>query len=117
MAECEKCGHEKETKSMMLCFTLTMPGVNSWNGQWTGQEKFYAIVENLGRSQKAMVRGKALLDVGSWRYNFGDGWSACVTAKQVTTAEAQKARTRSDGFCGYDWMVRSILDNGEIKVK
>ena len=34
---------------MLICFTLSMPQVGSWNGKWTGAKNFYAEVINFGR--------------------------------------------------------------------
>ena len=96
---------------MILSFTLSMPGVNSWNGKWSGEGEFYAKTINFGKSQKA----KEILGKGYYHYSFGDGWAAGVSVKQVDAKEAAKIRRISSGFCGYDWMVDSIIWNGKIK--
>lgn len=49
---------------------------------------------------------------GYWYYSFGDGWAASVSARVMSKGERS---SRSDGFCGYDWMVRSILTHGDIR--
>ena len=92
---------------MRLAFMLSMPGVSSWNGKWTGEGKCYAIVRTTGRADLA---GR------SFGHNFGDGWFASVGVEVVPAAEARKLRRKSDGFCGYDWMVDSIIDHGEIRI-
>ena len=29
----------------MVVFELTMPGVGSWNGRWSGEGRYYAILK------------------------------------------------------------------------
>ena len=99
---------------MILCFKLSMPGVNSWNNQWSGQGKLYAIVKNMGSSKKAEEKAAKLVEARSFYYNFGDGWAASISVERVDPVEASRLRKRSQGFCGYDWMVGSILTYGEI---
>jgi hypothetical protein len=90
-------------------FTLSMPGRNSWNGRWSGESTHYAIVKSLPDAQaNALLDGK---NRESWGYNFGDGWFASVEAREVPKGERLR---KSAGFCGYDWMVQSILADGEI---
>ena len=101
-------------KSNIVVFLLTMPNNNSWNGKWTGADRLYAVVKNLGTSKKSAGRAKVL--VGNYYYNFGDGWGANVECKIVDTKEAAKFRKNTKGFCGYDWMIESILLCGQIKV-
>ena len=102
---------------MILCFELSMPGVSSWNGRWSGERNYYAIIKNLGRSQKADKKAQSILDGGYYSYDFGDGWRAAIKVKKVDTKEAARIRRKSKGFCGYDWMVDEILENGKIKDK
>lgn len=52
--------------------------------------------------------------IGYYHYNFGDGWAAGIHVKKVDSRKALKAKKESVGFSGYDWMVDSILDYGEI---
>jgi hypothetical protein len=52
-----------------------------------------------------------------YHYNFGDGWAAGVSVRTVDAAEARKLRRKSDGFSGYDWMIDSIVQHGEIRVE
>lgn len=90
-------------------FTLSMPGVASWNGRWSGEGRHYAIVRSVGAkgmSTLALADGR-----GRWSYAFGDGWHAAVEARVL--AKSERAG-RSDGFCGYDWMVASIIATGKI---
>jgi hypothetical protein len=91
-----------------------MPNVNSWNGRWSGEGRNYTICYTLCR-KGAKELGKKILDVGSFYYNFGDGWGASISVTEIPTKDKAKYKRKSAGFCGYDWMVRSIIDNLEIK--
>lgn len=93
-----------------------MPGVNSWNSRWSGEGREYVIVRSLGRSKGAGELEAQVAAASPYGYDFGDGWRASVSAKLVTPAEARKLRRESAGFAGYDWMVDSIIDHGEILV-
>lgn len=100
----------------ILCFELSMPSNNAWNGRWSGEERCYARIKNLGRTKKAEVKAERLIAGSSYYHRFGDGWVASVSVREVTAAEAAKIRRKSAGFCGYDWMIDSIVRNGEILV-
>lgn len=94
---------------MIFSFTLSMPGRNSWNGRWSGEDKLFVIVKSFRKKPE-----KLKFTEGLYTYNFGDGWHAGVEVKQITPAEAQKLRKKSNGFRGYEWMVNSIILDGEI---
>lgn len=94
----------------LLSFTLSMPGVNSWNGRWTGEGQLYARVVNVGQPTAREIAAKKY-----FHYNFGDGWAAGVTVKEVDGKEARRIRKQSKGFCGYDWMIESIRSKGKIE--
>lgn len=98
---------------MTLVFELSMPSRGSWNGGWSGERKYYAIVKSF-RGKKAEARAAAILEKESYYYGWSDGWGANVAVRQVNASEAAGARRRSAGFCGYDWMVRAICDYGKI---
>ena len=89
---------------MIAVFELSMPSVGSWNGKWTAADDYHSIVRWV----------KPMPENDYYRHNFGDGWSAGISVKQVDSKEATKIRRKSKGFCGYEWMVQSILDNGKI---
>ena len=99
---------------MILSFTLSMPNVASWDGKWSGQDPLYVKVVNFGVSKEQNARAKEILGEEYFHYNFGDGWSAGVSIKEVGSREAARLRKKSDGFCGYDWMVRSIISDMKI---
>ena len=96
---------------MKLLYVLTMPNVGSWNGRWTGETTLYARVRNLFHDK---VKQKKLLETKDFYYNFGDGWGANIEISLVTEQEAKRVIKNSKGFCGYDWMIDSIEQFGEI---
>ena len=93
-----------------VLFKLSMPSNNSCNGKWTGDKKNYAITKNI--TNKATERLKLNNGEQSWYYSFGDGWTACITARIIQKGERLP---KSDGFCGYNWMVEDIWLYGEIR--
>lgn len=93
----------------MLAFYLSMPGCPSWDGKWSGDGKFYAKVVSKRTKEKE-------LDGKSFTYRWSDGWCARVDVRKVDAQTARKIRKKSQGFCGYDWMITSIIENGEILV-
>ena len=98
----------------MILFTLSMPNVGSWNGQWTGSGGCYAKTRKITDKQilERIFKGK---QSASFYYNFGEGWGASVRASIVPADEAHKAMNKSQGFCGYDWMIDEIIAFGKIK--
>lgn len=108
---------------MKVSFELTMPNVGSWNGKWTGAAKKYwhtISVRKGAKGNMSIERIHELLDgkeSKSFYYNFGDGWGANVRMEIIDHVECRKRLKQSAGFCGYEWMVHSILENGKIMVK
>lgn len=100
---------------MILCFELSMPNNNSWNGKWSGEDNLHAKVVNLGKTKRAEAKGKEIIENGGYYYNFGDGWGANVSAREVNAKEGNKIRRKTKGFCGYDWMIDSIRFHGDIR--
>ena len=115
----------------ILSFELTMPNVGSWNGHWTGEDNKYYIIRKLDNkiADKVMTDAKSqpLYEgvfirkyVGettprkNFYYNFGDGWGANVRVEVVDAKESRKRQKISKGFSGYDWMVTSIIQHGDI---
>lgn len=90
---------------MILAFELSMPGNNSWNSKWSGEGRSYVIVKTF--------TAKKLIEQRSFHYSWGDGWGARIDVREVDAAEARKLRKNSLGFCGYDWMVKTIIDYGQ----
>ena len=100
---------------MKLVFKLTIPNVGSWNGKWSGEGNLYAKTRNLGKSKNAEQKGKNL-DGKTFHYSWNDGWGANVNVEIINAAEGNKIRAESKGFCGYDWMIDSIINYGEIRI-
>ena len=92
----------------MIAFILTMPNRGSWNGRWSGESDLHAIVRTEKSIPKDIV-GK------SYRYTWDDGWSACISVEKVDCKTGNKLRKESRGFCGYNWMVDSIIKKGVIE--
>lgn len=88
-------------------FKLSMPNTGSWNGQWSGRSKNYTT--SVRTNNKETIEN--LKTQNSWHYNFGDGWSASIVKLERTDPDYKR---KSDGFCGYGWMVESILKLGII---
>lgn len=99
-------------RNTRVAFVLTMPNRGSWNGRWSGENDCYCIVKRFG-GKKGAARAAQLK--GSYYYNFGDGWGANVAVKVVDASEARLLKRITKGFCGYDWMVESILTHGRIQ--
>lgn len=91
----------------MIIFELTMPGVGSWNGKWSQEGTYFART----RAEREVPRDRWDKD---FYYRWDDGWTACVSVRRVSAAEARKLMRKSKGFCGYDWMIKSIILLGEI---
>lgn len=101
---------------IIISFELTMPNVGSWNGKWSGADSKYFIVRTF--TKKFFTNTLLPLFDGknhqNWYYNFGDGWGANVRAEIIDSKTASQRRKLSKGFCGYEWMVESIIHCGRI---
>ncbi len=91
--------------SKRMIFELSMPSNNSWNNKWTGADKVYTVAKSV--SEK---KAKELAEKDYYAYSFGDGWVAGVTVRPAKPRE--KATNK---FCGYNWMIDSIIYHGEIR--
>jgi hypothetical protein len=89
-----------------------MPGNNSWNGKWSGEGRFYGIIRSFSDKSESPAK---ILNNNYYDYDFGDGWRAAVEVKLLNNKDVRKTRKMLEGFCGYDWMVDSIIKNGSIK--
>ena len=99
---------------MLLCFELSMPNVGSWNGKWSEEQDVHVIIKNDGQIGKKRIQE---LDGKDFYYHWEDGWTACVSCRIIDAKESRKLRKQNRGFCGYDWMVRSIISEDEIRYK
>jgi hypothetical protein len=90
-------------KAHRYVFILSMPGNNSWNGKWSGEDNDYSVARTLTGKKAAQLKNY-------YSYSFGDGWVAGITIRPAKTREKV-----SNKFCGYEWMIDSILRYGEIR--
>lgn len=91
----------------MVVFELTMPNRGSWNGRWS-QENSRHLIFKRNSDVPEKVIGKSFI------YNWDDGWTACVKITKEPCSVVNHLRKINKGFCGYDWMVHSIIQCGEI---
>ena len=87
-------------------FKLSMPNPPSWNGKWSGEERNYTIVRDM-----KLDKAKSILAKRSFRHRWEDGWCACIDVRAMLPGE----RKKSNGFCGYDWMVENIMTYGQTR--
>lgn len=85
-------------------FILTMPNVGSWNGKWSGEKDEFSIIKKIPEKLFKQFQLPA-----TFHYNFGDGWTACI---EMRLAKSREKATNL--FCGYDWMIDSILEHKKI---
>lgn len=99
-----------------IAYILSMPNKGSWDGKWTGEKNLYARVQKISDKYFDSCKTKEKELVGkSFYYSWDDGWTARIEVKQVTEQEAKSLKKRSVGFYGYDWMIYSLIHNGEIR--
>ena len=98
-----------------LKFELSMPHRGSWNGKWSQEHRKHLRVYSFSATEFREKELEKLINK-SFRYRWSDGWEACVSVELLSSArEKAKLEKISEGFCGYDWMIESILKCGEIK--
>jgi hypothetical protein len=99
----------KTQKKVTLAFVLSMPGRSSWDDRWSGQDALHADFASVSKGTADRV-----LEKGSYSYSWGDGWCAAVQVSQPDVIALRKMRRTSKGFCGYGWMITSIIEKGRI---
>ena len=87
---------------MRVMFELSMPSNNAWNGRWSGEGDTYTVARTI---PDAKFDGLGRRHT----YNFGDGWVAAVSLREAAPREKASGR-----FCGYEWMIDSILRHNTI---
>lgn len=87
-------------------FRLSMPNVGSWNGKWSGQGRNYVLYQNLSDAKCEELAIGA--EGRRWYHRWDDGWGAGINARVMDKGER---KPKSDGFCGYEWMVDNILSH------
>lgn len=98
----------KNEVSGMIVFELSMPNRGSWNGKWSQDGRLFVRV--LRERDVPKERWDK-----SFCYSWDDGWTACVTVTRMPANEARNLERKSNGFCGYDWMISSIVKHGDIR--
>lgn len=88
--------------SKRVIFELSMPSNNSWNGKWSGEDSLYTIAKTMAGAKFEKLKSR-------YTYNFGDGWVAAVSVREAKPREKASGR-----FCGYEWMIDSILKRNAI---
>lgn len=96
-----------EPKFNYVAFILSMPNRGSWNGRWSGEDSMYCVIKPYNKSYDNIINE-------SFYYNFGDGWGASIKVERIDGNTSRKYRKLSKGFCGYDWMINSIISHGKI---
>lgn len=91
----------------MIIFELSMPHCGSWNRKWSGEGRLYAKSRRNNQVPKDVI-GK------TFDYQWEDGWTARVSVRKVDCKEEKRIMRKSYGFCGYDWMIDSIIKYGKI---
>jgi hypothetical protein len=85
-----------------VIFELSMPSNNAWNGKWSGEGDTYTVVRTLPVAKANALKPR-------YTYSFGDGWVAAVRVREAALREKPTNR-----FCGYEWMIDSILKRDAI---
>lgn len=85
-----------------VIFQLSMPKNNAWNGKWSGEENIYTVARTLPDAKVEALKPR-------YTYDFGDGWMAAVSVRRASERERPTNR-----FCGYEWMIDSILKRNAI---
>lgn len=87
-----------------VIFELSMPLNNSWNGKWSGEDNVYTVARTISGAKFEDLKPR-------YTYSFGYGPVAVVRIREAEPRE--KATNR---FCGYEWMIDSILKRDAITV-
>ena len=87
---------------MRLIAELTMPNVGSWNGQYTGAKDKKTVVFDTSTKTYGNL-------IGSYYYDFGDGWGANVQIREALPRERV-----TNKFSTYHWMLKEIKEHGRI---
>ena len=87
---------------MRVIFELSMPSNNSWNGKWSGEGDTYTVARTISDTKFQELKRR-------YTYTFGDGWIAAVSLREGKPREKGTGR-----FCGYEWMIDSILKRNAI---
>jgi len=93
-----------EVEKTEILFELSLPNNSS-------------VRDIYARTVKGIARGKNKypnLEEKGYYYKFSNGYGAHINVRYVQKNEAKDKMKKSKGFCGYDWMIDSILTKGKI---
>lgn len=102
----------KNARKAFLVFELTVPRAGSYNGKWSQADKRHILVRDVPITRYRYKYSD--FDNKTWTYNFGDGWVASIKCTVCDRYVASEYRKISGDFCGYEWMVDSILNYDNI---
>ena len=94
----------------MIAFELSMPNRGSWDNKWSGDDRRFIRVRRQNEVPKEYWNK-------DYYYKWDDGWTARVSVTKVSGVDAKRLKNKSSGFCGYDWMIDSIIKHGYIATK
>lgn len=97
-----------------LAYKLTMPHANTVSGRWTREKDLHCRVQRVREANWDNVKR---LVGNTYFYDFSDGWVAQIDVTLVNEKRAKELKRQSTGFCGYEWMIKSILTTNEITVE
>lgn len=98
-----------------LLFSLSMPNPPSWNGKWSLAHEKHTRARSFTDAEFDNLPKNI---VGTHSYRWNDGWTAQIDVTVTDSAQAKERHLKnSAGFCGYDWMINSLIDCGKIQSK
>ena len=98
-----------------LLFSLTMPNPPSWNGKWSLANEKHTRARAFSDTEFNNLPQNI---IGTHYYCWNDGWTAQINVSVTNSYEKKERHLKnSAGFCGYDWMIDSLIERGEIKSK
>lgn len=94
-----------------LLFSLYMPNPPTYNSKWLLEEEDHTVARSFTDSEFAKLPDNIL---GVHFFYWDDGWIAQIFVRQVDLREKRNRLKKSSGFCGYEWMVESLIERGKI---
>lgn len=98
-----------------LLFELTMPNPPTWNGHWKGENDKHT--KAIAVDDKDFAKLPDIINQNFY-YRWNDGWTALIKVSVTYDyLEKEKFVRGSKGFCGYDWMIKTLMKYGEIRIE
>ena len=95
----------------IYCVAFQLMFLRQLDGSWVpADDKFLAT------TRQFMSQGTAckFVEHGEYVFDMEDGRRAVITAQRINEAQRNRLVRESDGFCGCEWMVDSIVKHGKI---